>query len=122
MSQDYEDDEPRMYYPTQDEINLLQDILDFINLIYNINARWCCKGCMIDLFYIMLREGKTMDATFEEDGKNYFVHAWADIKGDKIQVYVGPEKKENAIQQTFKNPHPFIYGEYGAVQRPACTT
>lgn len=115
MQQSKEKNADRMYYPSQDEIRLLQDILDFISLINDADAQWMCKDEYIDIFYISLREGSIVDAKWERDGETYTICAWVEINNDTIDVYIGNRQKEVAIKQVFKNYHPFKYGEYGAV-------
>ena len=111
MQQDNGNTPSKIYYPSQDEVNLLQDILDFINLIMNVDAQWYCAATFEDL-YIRLRLGFTIEARWERDGGAFHTFAWVKIRDDMIDVYLGNNPEEAAIKQVFKNYHPFIYGEY----------
>lgn len=105
----------KSYYPTKDETKLLQDILDFISIIYDVDAHWYCNDDFLDFFCSKLREGYPVQARFEKDGKLYVTYAWVEIKDDVIDVFIGNSEKEVAVQQVFKNYHPFEYGKYGVV-------
>lgn len=112
MQQDNLNAPDKIYYPTQDEVKLLQDILDFINLIMDVDAQWYCTATFEDL-YIRLRLGYQIEARWEKDGETFYTFAWVKIRDDMIDVYLGKSQEEVAIKQVFKNHHPFEYGEYG---------
>lgn len=112
MQQDNLNAPDKIYYPTQDEVKLLQDILDFINLIMDVDAQWYCPATFEDL-YIRLRLGYLIEARWEKNGETFNTFTWVKIKDDMIDVYLGRSQEEIIIKQVFKNYHPFEYGEYG---------
>lgn len=118
MQQNDKNSPNKIYYPSQDEINLLQDILDFINLIMEADAQWYCTATFEDL-YLRLRLGFLIEARWEKGGETFNTFAWVKIRGDMIDVYLGKSEEEAAVKQVFKNYHPFEYGEY---EMPASTT
>lgn len=118
MQQNDKNSPNKIYYPSQDEINLLQDILDFINLIMEADAQWYCTATFEDL-YLRLRLGFLIEARWEKGGETFNTFAWVKIRGDMIDVYLGKSEEEVAVKQVFKNYHPFEYGEY---EMPASTT
>lgn len=111
MQQDNGNTPNKIYYPTQDEVKLLQDILDFINLVMDVDAQWYCTATF-EYLYIRLRLGLQVEARWVKDGETFHTFAWVKIRDDMIDVYLGQNQEEAAIKQVFKNYHPFEYGEY----------
>jgi hypothetical protein len=54
-------------------------------------------------------------AVWEDDGQQYIIFAWAEIKGTEVEVKLGTDCTNISCTQTFKYKHPFVYG---CVERP----
>ena len=95
------------YLPSQDEIILAEDTLNLINLVCNCNAHWKDLKEM----YARLSYGCVAMAVWQEDGEEYYTHAWTEIQGSEIKVSVGVNILEVATRQVFRYEKPFEHGK-----------
>ena len=95
------------YLPSQDEIILAEDTLNLINLVCNCNAHWKDLKEM----YARLSYGCVAMAVWQEDGEEYYTHAWTEIQGSEVKVSVGVNILEVATRQVFRYEKPFEHGK-----------